>query len=82
METGLEMIAEWRKGCSVAPTKPEDCPNCTLALVNALEKTMVHELQLANCLAWYIERYRCKCGHHWCTRCKMDREATKLLERG
>jgi hypothetical protein len=37
----LEMIAEWRKGCSVAQ-KPEECPECTLALINALEKALKH----------------------------------------
>lgn len=36
--TPLEMIAEWRKGCSNAPTdKPELCPECTRALIEALE---------------------------------------------
>ena len=35
----LEMIAEWRKGCSVAQ-KPEECPECTLTLINALEKAL------------------------------------------
>jgi len=42
----LEMIAEWRKGCSVAQ-KPEECPECTLALINALEKSLTE-----SCLDW------------------------------
>lgn len=32
----LEMIAEWRKGCSVSK-HPVDCPACTEALINAIE---------------------------------------------
>ena len=35
--TPQEMIAEWRKGCSCAPSnKPTACYSCTLALINAL----------------------------------------------
>lgn len=45
----LEMIAEWRKGCSIAGPashgigiagsegSPEDCPECTSGLIQALE---------------------------------------------
>lgn len=45
----LEMIAEWRKGCTVAgplfneiidkdgKTSPADCVECTEGLINALE---------------------------------------------
>lgn len=33
----LEMIAEWRKGCSVSRKHPVDCPECTEALINAIE---------------------------------------------
>lgn len=37
--TILEMIAEWRKGCSCASAgKPEECPECTRALIDAIEK--------------------------------------------
>lgn len=37
--TPLEMIAEWRKGCSCAPAgKPEECAECTRALIDALER--------------------------------------------
>ena len=46
----LEMIAEWRKGCSVAQIAgqpPEYCPECTLALINALEKALSE-----SCLDW------------------------------
>jgi hypothetical protein len=36
--TPLEMIAEWRKGCSCAPAgKPEACQECTRALIDGLE---------------------------------------------
>lgn len=39
--TPLEMIAEWRKGCScAAPGKPEECQECTVALINALERSI------------------------------------------
>lgn len=34
----LEMIMEWRKGCSCAPPEhPKECPECTLGLINAIE---------------------------------------------
>lgn len=37
--TPLEMIAEWRKGCSCAPAgKPEQCAECTRGLIDALER--------------------------------------------
>lgn len=36
--TELEMIAEWRKGCSCASKeRPEECTECTRGLVDALE---------------------------------------------
>jgi hypothetical protein len=36
--TPLEMIAEWRKGCSCGPQgHPEDCRECTVELINAME---------------------------------------------
>ena len=35
----LEMIMEWRKGCSCAtPEHPEKCPECTLGLIEAIEQ--------------------------------------------
>ncbi|WP_158609108.1 hypothetical protein [Pusillimonas sp. NJUB218] len=47
--TILEMIAEWRKGCgntvtdddgNIVPMSlhPEGCPECTLALITAIER--------------------------------------------
>jgi flagellar biosynthesis/type III secretory pathway protein FliH len=34
-----EMIAEWRRGCSCAePGKPEQCRDCTKALIEAIAK--------------------------------------------
>ncbi len=37
--TTLEMIAEWRKGRSCAPSEaPEECPECTRALIDAIER--------------------------------------------
>jgi hypothetical protein len=40
--TPLEMIAEWRKGCSCAPKgQPEECRACTRGLINALEKALL-----------------------------------------
>jgi hypothetical protein len=39
--TPLEMIAEWRKGCSCAPSgKAEDCCECTRGLIDALEQKL------------------------------------------
>lgn len=39
--TPLEMIAEWRRGCScAAPGRPEECRECTRALVDALERKL------------------------------------------
>jgi hypothetical protein len=36
--TPLEMITEWRQGCSCAgPLNPEECPACTVGLIEALE---------------------------------------------
>ena len=36
--TPLEMIAEWRRGCSCAPPeRAEECHECTRALIDALE---------------------------------------------
>lgn len=35
--TLLQMIEEWRKGCSCAMHKPENCPECILTLIDAME---------------------------------------------
>jgi len=36
--TPLEILAEWRKGCSCAPKeRPEECPMCTRAAMDAIE---------------------------------------------
>jgi len=38
------MIAEWRKGCSNAtPEHPETCHECTVALIEALERALSSE---------------------------------------
>lgn len=47
--TPLEMIAEWRKGCSVTDTlspdaHPVDCKDCTIGLIDALEKRLQNTL--------------------------------------
>ena len=34
---------------------------------------------LRNLLAAYAKRYKCQCGHHWCKRCEMDRQAAEIL---
>lgn len=34
----LEMITEWRKGCSVSKKHPIDCPACTEQLIDAIER--------------------------------------------
>ena len=37
--TPLEMLAEWRRGCScAAPEHPEECPECTSGLISAIER--------------------------------------------
>lgn len=37
--TALEIITEWRRGCSCAPKEnPEYCPECTRAMIDALER--------------------------------------------
>lgn len=39
--TPQEMIAEWRRGCSNAPPdRPEVCPICTRALIEALDRAL------------------------------------------
>lgn len=35
--------------------------------------------QLRELLTAYTERYRCRCRHHWCKRCELDRKAAELL---
>lgn len=38
----LEMIAEWRKGCSCASvSNPEPCQECTRALIDSMEKALL-----------------------------------------
>lgn len=51
----LEMIAEWRKGCTVAgpmrdsyyagmpPTSPCECIDCTEGLIDAIERKLLAE---------------------------------------
>lgn len=49
----LEMIAEWRRGCSCAgprqcpapaePTSPAECVPCTEGLIDAMEKALTEE---------------------------------------
>jgi len=35
----LEMIAEWRRGCTCSrPGHPEECVSCTLGLIEAIER--------------------------------------------
>lgn len=34
----LEMIAEWRKGCSLSGKNAINCPACTEALIDAIEQ--------------------------------------------
>jgi hypothetical protein len=39
--TPIEMIEEWRRGCSCAPNgAPEECHECTVALIDALERAL------------------------------------------
>ena len=42
--TILEMIEVWRAGCSCAEEgKPEQCEECTLALIIAIENKIISE---------------------------------------
>ena len=41
----LEMIAEWRKGCILAPHNPAECASCTVALITAIENKEKCRLQ-------------------------------------
>jgi hypothetical protein len=47
--TPLQMIAEWRTGCTCAdPANPVECQPCTDALINAIERALtprVHKLK-------------------------------------
>jgi len=38
--TILEMISEWRNGCSCGLYNPADCRDCTVALIDAIEKKL------------------------------------------
>lgn len=39
--TPKQMILEWRKGCSCSvPGKPEQCQQCTRALIDAIDKAL------------------------------------------
>lgn len=39
------MIAEWRKGCTLAPHNPAECASCTVALITAIENKEKLRLQ-------------------------------------
>lgn len=46
--TPLAMIQEWRKGCSCASKdRPEECLECTRALIDHLEPALEKGLELA-----------------------------------
>lgn len=53
----LEMIAEWRKGCTLAPHNPAECASCTVALITAIENKEKLKLQ-AQIEAQKEEEYR------------------------
>jgi len=39
--TNLDRIKEWKRGCSNAyKDRPETCPECTRALIDAIEKDL------------------------------------------
>lgn len=45
--TPLEMIKEWRKGCTCATLEhPEECTACTVGLIEAIEKYETKRLAL------------------------------------
>lgn len=52
--TLLEIIAEWRKGCSNAtPNNPEECPTCTLAMIDIIEQRLKQESpKILYCGGW------------------------------
>jgi len=51
--TPLEMIAEWRKGCTCADSEhPEQCPECTRELINAMEKVLPFYQAAPDMAAW------------------------------
>jgi hypothetical protein len=51
--TPLEMIAEWRKGCSCAPSgKPEECQECTRVLIDGIEG----QLRLDECVPLIVNQ--------------------------
>lgn len=41
--TILEMIKEWRRGCSCGPHNPVNCPDCTTALIDAIESKLIKQ---------------------------------------
>lgn len=41
--TPLEIIAEWRRGCSCATNSPAECVACTEGMVSALENALQAE---------------------------------------
>ena len=50
--TPLEMIAEWRKGCSCSDIdSPEQCPECTKELIESLEWKLSKEQERSTKLA-------------------------------
>lgn len=58
--TILEMIAEWRRGCSCARKgHPEECTECTVGLIEAIERKEFAKLEQARLKA--IPRCSC-CG--------------------
>jgi hypothetical protein len=61
--TPLELIAEWRKGCSCAPAgKPEECQACTAGLISALElwlrKPLWERIWLRSLGNLWLQRFR------------------------
>lgn len=50
--TIIEMINEWRKGCSCGPHNPANCPDCTTALVNAIEGKLIKSSKEFDVTEW------------------------------
>lgn len=47
--TIIEMIAEWRRGCSdAAPDSPELCAQCTRGLIDAIERKELSRLKVSS----------------------------------
>ena len=56
----LEMIAEWRKGCSLSGKNAINCPACTEVLIDSIEQkeksNQIEQLEQARIIGMSAER--------------------------